>query len=96
MTKIRIYPKYAKNGLQDVVDRTRHLFAEMGAWPPCRAAAPHLHAACLCIPTTPSHVLEKPESAPHSSLSLAYALALLSSAAMVSAFAVQAKLPAAA
>jgi hypothetical protein len=35
------------------------VFDQMGAWPPCRAAAPHLHVACLCIPAAPSHVLEK-------------------------------------
>jgi hypothetical protein len=37
-----------------------HVFDQMGAWLPCRAAAPHLHVACLCIPAAPSHVLEKP------------------------------------
>ena len=73
VTKIRIYPEYAENGLQDVLDRARHMFAEMGVWPPCRAAAPHLHATCLYVPTAPSRVLEKPESTPHSS-SLAHAL----------------------
>ena len=51
----------------------RHLFVEMGAWPPCRAAMPHLHGAWLRpfssmsgCPSPPSDSLTCPSALPHS------------------------------